>query len=142
MVRHRFILLSLVMVVSVLLSGCLSRKLAVMDLKDTLDAVSDELCGAPLRKAPEGGFATVTLATTVGVAFGVDGAGIGIPISASGSLEDSTTIAVDVVAHAHCTGDASTRFARRPSRAVYSYDTATGRLTPLNDEARARLMRK
>jgi hypothetical protein len=148
MVRCRLVLVGLMMIASVALNGCFSRKLAVMDLNDTLNAIADELCGVPLKdhppqpgnQQPEGKFATVTLVTATGVTVGVDGAGVGIPISASGNVEDSTTIAADLIPR--CDGDASARLTRRKERAVYEYDTGTGKLTPLNAEAKRRLTPK
>jgi hypothetical protein len=91
MTRNRFIPLGLAIVVGLALGGCFSRKLAVMDLHDTLTAIADELCGIAMKPddVPK-----VTLATATGMTVGTDAATLGIPINASATVSDSTQIEV------------------------------------------------
>ena len=136
--RRHVIAVGFLIICISLLTGCLSRKLAVMDLNDTLSAIADELCGVPLKAADA--TANVELVTATGFTAGVDAGGMGIPIAVSGNVTDSTKITVDI--KPRCPSDLSMRRTNRRERAVYESDTGTGMLKPLNDEAMRRLTKQ
>jgi hypothetical protein len=135
MLSCRVMTVGLVFVTSLALGGCFSRQLMVMELGDALEAIADELCAPPLKDK----VAKVTLVTATGASVGIDAATLGFPISASGNVADSTTVEADVVAR--CLGPAE-RTARNVQRPVYRYDLRTGVVTPLNDQAKARMKKK
>ena len=132
MVYHQSIAFGLAIITTLGLSGCLSRKLAVMDLHDTLQAIAEELCDTSMKKDATG---KVTLVTATGVTVGVDAATLGFPISASGNVNDSTQVEVELTPVCK---DTAARLASRENRAVYTYDTWTGELAPRNDVAKDR----
>lgn len=135
MVRRRLTSIGLTILLSVALSGCLSRKLVVMELRDTLEAIADEVCPSLLTEKS----VKVTLATATGASVGIDALTLGFPISASGEVSDSTTVEVSILPRCASDGERSGRHAQR---AVYRFDTGNGELTPLNAPAKARVQRK
>jgi hypothetical protein len=132
-------LLALVLVSSsLLLPGCISRKLIAMELHDAIDAIAEEVCGPRLAvqdtKPP---IAKIEFVLQTGLTVGAAPAA-GLPIALSGSVQESTKVGVDVKGTTNCRPEAE-RLRAHKARPLYEYDTATSKLTPLNEPAKVRL---